>query len=69
MGMGAVSSGILALGGGVASALGVVTGGAAIATGFVVSGATAVGSAVAAVFCPPVAFGMALYGLWRFLRD
>ena len=69
MGMGAVSSGILALGGGVASALGVVTGGAAIATGFAVSGATAVGSAAAAVFCPPVALGMALYGLWRFLRD
>ena len=70
MGMGQVSAGILALGGGVASALGAVTGGAAIATGAIATGATAIiGSAAAAVFSPIALAGMGLYGIWKFLRD
>jgi len=70
MGMGQVSAGIIALGGGVASALGAVTGGAAIATGAITTGATAIiGSTAAAVFSPIALAGMGLYSIWKFLRD
>ncbi|MBR4151529.1 MAG: hypothetical protein IKT98_01045 [Selenomonadaceae bacterium] len=73
MGMGQVSTGIVALGSGVASALGAVTGGAAIATGAIVTGVTTatavIGSAAAVVFSPIALAGMGLYGIWRALRD
>ncbi len=73
LGMGGVSAGIVSIGGGVAAALGTVTGGAAIAVGTVAAGATVVattiGSVASAVFCPPVAIGLAIVGAWRFLRD
>lgn len=73
LGMGGVSAGIISMGSGVASALGAVTGGAAIAAGVVGTGVSvatgAIGAAASAVFCPPVAIGLALAGAWRWLRS
>ena len=66
LGMGGVSAGIVSMGSGIATALGAVTGGAAIATGMVTSG---IAAAAGALVCPPVAIGLALVGLWRFLKD
>ena len=66
LGMGGVSAGIVSMGGAVASTLGVITGGAAVATGAITTG---ISTAASAIFCPPVAIGLGLYGLWRFLRD
>ena len=73
MGMGGVSAGIISLGGGVASALGAITGGAAIATGLAttagVAAMGAIGAATSAVFCPPVAIGLAAIKVWKWLKD
>lgn len=73
MGMGGVSAGILSLGAGVATTLGAITGGAAVAVGTVATGASvaigAAGAAATAVFCPPVAIGLALVGAWRWLKN
>lgn len=73
LGMGGVSAGIVSIGGGVAAALGTVTGGAALAVSTVAVNATvaatAISSVASAVFCPPVAIGLAIVGAWKFLRD
>lgn len=73
LGMGGVSAGIISIGGGVATTLGALTGGAAIATGLVTTGiaatTAALGSVAATIFCPPVSIGLALVGLWRFLKN
>lgn len=73
MGMGGVSAGIVALGGGVAATLGAITGGAAVAVGTAATGLTAAAGAASAVagavFCPPVAIGLALVGAWRWLKS
>lgn len=70
LGMGSVASGIISMGSGVATAFSAITGGAAIATGAITTGiTTGITTAVSAAFCPPVAIGLALVGLWRFLKD